>query len=176
MARMDIAESLLWSHQALVSLKVPHALIGGMALSEYGYARGTQDVDWLIPEESVSAVFQHFTNEGFQVFHQSADVLQFTGKAEIDFLIARRPISRAMLQNAKYSAPLQLPVVQAEDLIGLKIQAYAGNPKRKHKELADIQELIENQPDLDEKKLKFYADHFHEWPTIEALLIKKDQS
>lgn len=166
---MDVVQSLQWSHKKLVELGVPHALIGGMALSEYGYGRGTQDVDWLIPEEFVATVLEHFQKEGFQVFHQSGDVLQLTGAAEIDFLIARRPISRSMIENAHESEGLDLPVVSSNDLIGLKIQCYAGNPKRKSKELSDIQELIERCSDLDWEKIKFYADHFNEWESIRKL-------
>ncbi len=163
---MDVVESLTFTHQLMVKLKVPHALIGGMALSEYGYGRGTQDVDWLIPEESVDILRDEFLKNGFTIFHQSGDVLQFTGKAEVDFLIARRPISRQMIQDAKYSSGLDLPVVQAEDLIGLKIQAYAGNSKRQNKELSDIQELVDRCRTLDWDKVKIYADHFNEWPTL----------
>jgi hypothetical protein len=100
---LDILESLKWSHQALVSLNVPHALIGGMALSEYGYGRGTQDVDWLIPEEFSAAVKNHFLANGFQVFFESENALQFTGKAEVDFIVARRPVSRGMISDAAYS-------------------------------------------------------------------------
>ena len=166
---MDVAETLQWSHEALAKLQVPHALIGGLALSEYGYGRFTQDVDWLIPEEHVSAVLLHFTQNGFQVFNQSEDVLQLSGKGTIDFLIAKRPISRAMIEDASYSSQLQMPVVKVEDLIGLKIQAYSNNPKRKLRDLADIQEMIERRPDLDWNRVKFYADHFNEWATIEAL-------
>ena len=170
---MDILESLTWSHQKLNELNVPHALIGGMALSEYGYARGTQDVDWLIPEEFVSLVSEAFLKHGFTVYHQSPDVLQFTGLAEIDFLIARRPISRAMIEQSHYSKNLELSVVLPEDLIGLKIQAYAGNPKRKFKDLADIQELVTFCESLDWNKIKEYADHFNEWPTLSQIRDSK---
>jgi hypothetical protein len=166
---MDVVQSLNWSHEQLVKLNVPHALIGGMALSEYGYGRGTQDVDWLIPEEFSMQVADAFIGAGFQIFHQTADVLQLSGKAEIDFIIARRPISRKMIEEAHYSDQLKMPVVLAEDLIGLKIQCYAGNPKRKNKELSDIQELIDRCENLNWEKIKFYADHFQEWETIEKL-------
>jgi hypothetical protein len=166
---MDLVESLTWSDEQLKWLEIPHALIGGMALSEYGYGRGTQDVDWLIPEESVVKLLPHFLSKGFSLFHQSDDVIQLTGLAEIDFLIARRPISKAMLDHAHYSSHLKLKVVLPEDLIGLKIQAYTNAPSRKSKDLSDIQELIERQPKLDWDKIKLYADHFNEWPTLQSL-------
>ena len=166
---MEVVQSLIWSHELLSKLQVPHALIGGMALSEYGYGRGTQDVDWLIPEEYIDTVVSHFESNGFQIFHRSADVLQFSGKAEIDFIIARRRMSRAMIENAHYSEKMDLPVVLIEDLIGLKIQSYSGNPKRRLKELSDIQELIERSSGIDWEKIRLYAEQFKEWPTIEAL-------
>lgn len=166
---MDVVDSLVWSHQALSALNVPHALIGGLALSEYEYGRATQDVDWLVPEDSVKTIRDYFLKNGFSVFFESPDVLQFSGKAEIDFLVARRPISQSMLKDAHYSEKLKLPVVKPEDLIGLKIQAYSNDSTRRHKELADIQELFLRCSGLDVAKIKFYADHFNEWPTIEAL-------
>lgn len=166
---MNVLESLAWSHQILNELNVPHALIGGMALSEYGYGRGTDDVDWIIPEEFVEAVVKAFTAHAFTIFHRSEDVLQFAGKAQIDFLIARRPISRGMVDDAHYSNRLNLPVLKIEDLIGLKIQAYHNDPKRRFRDLADISELAERNPKMDWIKIKFYADQFNEWATLEAI-------
>ncbi|MBU6154711.1 MAG: hypothetical protein KGP28_10455 [Bdellovibrionales bacterium] len=166
---MDLVQALTWSDAQLTDLKIPHALIGGMALSEYGYGRGTQDVDWLIPGEFSNIVISSFSNHGFSIFHQSEDVLQLTGAAEIDFLLARRPISRTMIESAHYSSHLKMKVVLPEDLIGLKIQAYSNLPSRRSKDLSDIQELVERCPDLDWVKIKFYADHFGEWATLENL-------
>jgi|GEM_PF-5171905 len=122
---MEVVGSLIWSHQALSNLNVPHALIGGLALSEYDYGRATQDVDWLIPEEFTPLVLDYFLKNGFQIFHQSEDVLQLTGKAEIDFLIARRPISRGMIENARYSEKLNLPVLLLEDYLDFLREYFA---------------------------------------------------
>lgn len=171
---MNVVESLRYSHELLKKENIPHALIGGMALSEYGYGRGTQDVDWLIPEESAERVKTLLLGDGFTVFHEQPDVMQFEGKAPIDFIIARRPISQEMLRNATLSQTLDLPVVLVEDLIGLKIQAYAGNPRRIHKELSDIGELIDRCDNLNWEKIKFYADFFNEWETL--LTLKRDES
>ena len=40
------------SHEALCRAGVPHALIGGIAVGAYGYARATKDVDWLVGDEA----------------------------------------------------------------------------------------------------------------------------
>jgi hypothetical protein len=128
-------------------------------------------LDWLIPEEFAETIRIEFLNGGFKIYHQSADVLQFGTKAEVNFIIARRPISRKMIEDAHYSQELQLPVVLIEDLIGLKIQAYAGNSKRQFKELSDIQELGCRHPEVNWEKIKFYADHFQKWEEIQSLKV-----
>ncbi len=81
-----------------------------MALSEYGYGRGAQDVDWLMPEEFSNTVLSSFSNH-----------------------------------------------------------AYSNLPNRRSKDLSDIQEPVERCPDLDWEKIRFYADHFGEWTTLEKL-------
>jgi hypothetical protein len=126
-------------------------------------------VDWLIPEESKNTVKSVFQASGFSILHESDDVIQFEGLAPVDFLIARRPISRKMIDDSFYSSSLQLKIVRAEDLIGLKIQAFSNDAKRKHKDLADIQELISLQENLDWEKIKSYADLFNAWPEISGM-------
>lgn len=152
----------------LRNLNVPFALIGAMALSEHNHARATQDIDFMIPEESVATVMAGMAALGYTVFFQSENVLQLQGPGSVDFLIARRPISRAMLANAKAGPKTHVPCVSAEDIIGLKMQAYKNDPKRELQDKADIQALIEKNG-LDWDKVKYYADHFQEWPFIEDL-------
>lgn len=55
--------------------------------------------------------------------------------------------------------------MSAEDLIGLKIQAYKNDPKRELQDKADIQALIEKN-NLDWNQVEFYANQFHEWPVL----------
>ncbi|PIR15487.1 MAG: hypothetical protein COV48_14120, partial [Elusimicrobia bacterium CG11_big_fil_rev_8_21_14_0_20_64_6] len=51
---------------------------------------------------------------------------------------------------------LPLRVVRAEDLIGLKVQSLANNPARRHKELADIESLLEMRKDVDWTRIREY--------------------
>ena len=61
-----------------------------------------------------------------------------------------------------------IPVIDATDMIGLKIQAYINNPKRMLQDLADIQRIIEVNK-IDWERAKAYADAFQEWERIKAI-------
>jgi hypothetical protein len=65
-----------------------------------------------------------------------------------------------MLHTAQDLELFGVPVVKAEGIIGLKIQAYNNNPSRKLRDLADVQELI-NLAGIDLTKVKEYADLFN---------------
>src|SRR4051812_44010576 len=117
---LGLRHTLIQISQMLDENQIPFALIGAMALSEYEQNRATRDVDMLIPEEFVDQVKSNMLSLGYSLFHQSEEVLQYQGQGMVDFLIARRPISRAMIATAKPGAKSKLPCVSAEDLIGLK--------------------------------------------------------
>lgn len=70
-----------------------------MALSEHHHARATQDIDFLIPDENVAEVKKGVLALGYSVFFESENVVQFQGPGMVYFLIAKRPISRAMLNS-----------------------------------------------------------------------------
>ena len=101
--------------------------------------------------------------------HQTDEVLHFEGPVRLDILLARRTVSRQMLVRAKASPVLPVKCLEAEDLIGLKIQAYCNDRRRELQDKADIQFLIHRYPNLDWKRIKFYADAFDQWSEIEKL-------
>ncbi len=69
---------------------------------------------------------------------------------------------------------LNVPVLDAEDIIGLKIQALASNPKRKFRELGDIQALYVAKKQLDWERIKNYADLFGVWSLIKEIKTSED--
>ncbi len=107
-------------------------------------------------------------SEGFSLDHESTEVLQFSGPGFLDILLANRPLSREMLNHAIKYLPLGVFVLRAEDIIGLKIQAYKNDPARELQDKADIQKLLQ-QPKLDMNLVKKYAVLFNEWDVIEKL-------
>ena len=106
---------------------------------------------------------------GFTLFSETSEVMKFAGEIAVDVLCANRPISLAMLKDARIDPPLNIKVISAEGLIGLKIQAYINDPKWELRDKADIAALIEKGPALNWDKIKQYANLFDEWPVIERL-------
>ena len=146
-----------------------HALIGAFALAAWGVQRATNDIDFLIDGAKAAVARQALENNGFTVFHASDEVLQMAGPGPVDFVLARRPLSLAMLARATARIFRGINCVGPEDLIGLKIQAYRNDPRRELQDRADIQRLIEVSASLDWVRIKQYADLFSEWPAVEDL-------
>ena len=93
-----------------------------------------------------------------------------------DFQHARRPISLDMLARAGRVdfAGHTMPVVQAEDLIGLKIQAFHNNPRRLQ-DLVDIQRLMTaNWAKLDFDNVRAYFALFDRERDFDGLLRLAD--
>lgn len=141
--------------------KTRYALIGGFALGAHGAPRATRDLDFLVHTEDMPGVHDFLIAAGYHRIHQSENVSQYDMGGPwgaIDFVHAFRPLALEMIAHAvsKDSSLAGLPVkvVRPEDLIGLKVQALANNPARRHKELADIEALLEARKDLDWGRLR----------------------
>ena len=147
-------------------------MIGGLGLACYGSTRATVDMDLLIYEEDKLKVQELLSQNGFNLQNESEEVLQFSGMGYVDLLIARRPISRNILKLSNQNGPEGINFVRAEDLIGLKIQAYINDSTREFQDKADIQFLIDSQDKLDGQLIKEYADLFSEWEVINEIRKK----
>lgn len=153
----------------LNSKQIPFAVIGGIAMFAYGSERTTFDVDLLIHTEHRDEVKSLADTLGFKVFHENKEVLQLSGAVQFDILFANREKSQRMISQAKVLGAFPYPVVQPEDLIGLKIQGFKSNPQREFIDKGDILTLFRLIKDLDFNKIKEYADVFNAWDEIEEL-------
>jgi hypothetical protein len=125
------------------------ALIGGFALPFHGVRRTTGDVDFLAAAEGAEGLHEALLAAGARCLHTSPDAANYapgsSGLAPVDFVYARRVRARDMLRRARAQplrgARLRVPVVDAEALIGLKLQALANEPRRVQDE-ADIRALL----------------------------------
>lgn len=169
---MDLRKTLLFTHDLFTSAGIDHALIGGLAMVNLGLQRATIDVDFLIEVENKEKTKELLLKNGFNLSAESSEFMQFTGLGYIDILLAKRPISKKMLQDAKISTELNIKCLLPEDIIGLKIQALSNDPSREFQDKADIQFLIENYPNMDWEKIKSYSDLFNKWDEIEQIKNK----
>lgn len=165
---MSLKHGLELVQAAFQAAGAPYALIGGFALSVYGYARATNDLDFLVHGDFKDAVEREMVSRGFVKIFTSDEVDQWDGEVPVDFIYARRDLSKKMLQRATSFTPLGgTRVIDPTDLIGLKIQAYINNPKRLLQDLADIQKMAELNT-IDWERVKVYAEAFGEWDRVKS--------
>ena len=169
---MELRKTLKLVHQILEDHDIHHILIGGLALVCHGSTRSTVDLDLLVLEEKKAQLKTLLEKTGFKIINETQEIIQFSGLGYVDILLARRPLSQKMLKAHHDNGPEGIPFAKAEDLIGLKIQAYKNDPSREHQDKADIQFLIENTEKLDWEKVKSYADLFDEWKVLNEIKKK----
>ncbi len=132
--------------------KVDFALIGGFALQASGITRTTRDIDLIILSEDSPKIKALMLKQGYELLHESEDILNFTSKnfelGRVDFLLAHRKYTIAMLKRAiempVLDGEFKVKVLKAEDQIGLKVQASSNDPARLYQDMADVRELIRN--------------------------------
>lgn len=166
---MDLRLALKTAKEAMEKIGAPYALIGGFALGAHGIHRATKDIDFLVDAVKKHELKEALLHAGFSLIFESDNIMQFQGPSFLDVVLAQRPMSLEMIKTAKISTLFEIPVVSAEGIIGLKIQAYVNDHTRKLQDQADIQSLLK-LPDLDFHLIKKYADLFGEWETIRGLL------
>lgn len=171
-SNIDLRSTLNLAHQALEGAGVEHALIGGLALAEHGVHRATIDVDLLISATQIAPAKEALVGAGFKLEWETEDELMFSGPGFLDILVANRLLSQKMLKDSRPSQSHAISVVEPEDIIGLKIQAYKNDPVREMQHKADIQAVARENADLDIQRIQEYAELFSEWETVKRLLQK----
>jgi predicted nucleotidyltransferase len=175
---MDLRNVLIEVHDALREASIEHALISGLALAAHGAARATVDLDLLAEAERADDVERIARERGYECLHRSAHVANFASadasRGRVDFLFARQADGRAMLARAVPHTILghRIRVVDASDLIGLKVQASSNDPYRRHIDLADIGRLLE-VAEVDLARVREYFRLFDREKELDALLAAR---
>ncbi len=127
------------------------AVIGGVAMGFYGVPRATVDIDLLLDCAYAPRLEMLLGDLGYRISFAWEESSHFASeRAEccpLDVLHARRPHSLGMLERAhrlelREGGPA-VPVVELEDLFGLKVQAMVNDPARRRGELVDMRALLE---------------------------------
>jgi predicted nucleotidyltransferase len=174
---MDLRAVLKDLAEAFATERIPYALIGGLALAPYGAGRATVDLDFLVEGDRAEDIDRIMQARGYRSLHRTADLANYLSdegeRGRVDYLFARREPSRAMLRRARpftVIGRLDVRVVDAEDLIGLKVQAAANNPRRRRAELVDIRRVLEASPEVDLRRVREYFALFEMEDELDQLL------
>jgi hypothetical protein len=179
--KMDLRAALTSIHRGLVERDVEHALIGGMALSAHGAGRATADLDWIADGLRADRVDELLQSQGYEAIHRDQRVGNYLSrdpvKGRVDFLFVRRERGVAILNRAREHEVLgeSVRVADASDLIGLKVQAYANNPRRRHEDLGDIARLL-RFGDVDLARVRDYFRLFDRERDLDELLASLPKS
>jgi hypothetical protein len=169
-SRFFVKEGPVWETlHALIArlseLKIPYAVIGGMALNAHGYVRMTIDVDVLVDPVGLAAVHRELGGSGYVTASAgSKHQRDVRTQVRIDFLVAGQFPGDGRPKPVPFPSPADAAVeidgiryLALPNLIELKLASGMTNPGRL-KDLGDVQELI--------RVLKLpsnFADQLHEY-------------
>lgn len=125
-------------------------IIGAVALGCFGLPRYTSDIDILAEIDDRPAIFsimEKFSYKCYQkteVFAQFDLAEEFGGK--VDFMFVKTEDGKDIIKNSVIINDMvfgEVPVVQPDDYIILKLMAIANNPGRAIKDEADVSLCLE---------------------------------
>ncbi len=149
MSRSNVHLTLERLVDRLTRLRIPHAIVGAMALNAYGYRRTTSDVDVLVRREGLDAFKEAFLGRGYvEKFPGSKGLRDTVQNVKIDVLLTgdypgdgkEKPVAfpdpaAAAVRGERFAL---LPL---EVLIELKLASGMTAPHRL-RDLADVIELV----------------------------------
>lgn len=159
--------------------KINFAVIGGFALQAVGMtSRVTQDIDMLVLVDDKEKVKKLMISQGFELKHESKDVMNFFGivpiLGRVDFIIAHRKYARDMLKKAVEKDILEgkfkVKVITIEDQIGFKVQSSTSDKERLERDMLDIKWLIKSYPDLDLSLVREYFGLFNREGELDKII------
>jgi predicted nucleotidyltransferase len=146
----------------------PAAVIGGVAASTHGRPRMTRDVDLLalVAKGSWQGFIDKSGEYGFEP--RRADAVEFAHRTrvvllrhrataiDLDVTLAGLPFEREVVERAARMpvGGVEVPLATAEDLVILKAVA------RRPRDLADIEGILDSQPDLDLDRIRQWVREF----------------
>jgi hypothetical protein len=128
---------------------IPYALIGAMALNEYGYRRVTVDIDVLLSAEGLARFKQVWLGRGYvERSAGSRGILDTESRVPIDFLLTGEYPGDGKPKDVRFPDPAvegvrgpEVTLLPLERLLELKLASGLSAPHRL-RDLADVLEVI----------------------------------
>jgi hypothetical protein len=140
----------LWALvQRLEQMRIPYAVIGAMALNEYGYRRATVDIDVLIAADELVRFKSEWLGRGYvERFAGSRGVRDTEHGVPIDFLLTGDYPGDGKPKEVRFPDPkvasvrgARVALLPLERLLELKLASGISAPHRL-RDLADVLEVI----------------------------------
>lgn len=149
MGEADVQQALKKIARLLESAGIPYAVIGGMALNEYGYRRVTVDVDVLLTREGLEEFQKRFLGLGYvQKFAGSNGLRDTENDVPIDIVLAGDYPGDGLPKPVAFPDPAtaavrgeSIALLPLPRLLELKLASGMTAPHRL-RDLADVLELI----------------------------------
>lgn len=149
MGEADVHRALSKLSRLLSEAGIPYAVIGAMALNEYGYQRVTVDVDILLTREGLEALRERALGHGYvEKFPGSRRLRDTEHGVPIDVVLTGEYPGDGRPKAVRFPDPAQVGVrgarvalVPLAVLIELKLASGMSAPHRL-RDLADVLELI----------------------------------
>jgi hypothetical protein len=152
MGEADVQKALEKLVRVLDAHGIPYAIVGAMALNEFGYQRTTVDVDVLLTPEGLSAFKTHALGRGYvEKFPGSRGVRDTEHRVDIDVVLTGSYPGDGKPKPVVFPDPAtsalrgtRVALLPLSTLVELKLASGMTAPHRL-KDLADVQELIRIQ-------------------------------
>ena len=141
----------------------PWALAGAAALSTYGLARATQDLDFVAEQEFQDALLAYLESEGYQTLYVSDGYSNHlhpdSASGRLDFIYVGGETSRRLFEGCRTLAfaGRSVRVPRPEHLAAMKVQAMKNDPDRRLQDLFDVRFLL-RLPGVDEAEVRGYFE------------------
>jgi hypothetical protein len=147
----DVQQAMRKLVAALDELELPYAIIGGMALNEYGYRRVTVDVDVLLTRKSLQRFKDHWLGRGYMEKSPGSRGLRDTEfGVTIDVFLTGDYPGDGQSKPVQFPDPAKVAVrchglalIPLAKLVELKLASGISTLQRM-KDLADVVELIKH--------------------------------
>jgi hypothetical protein len=149
MGKAEVQHAMRALVTRLDELEIPYAIVGAMALNEYGYQRVTVDIDVLMTRESLQRFKDHWLGRGYvEKFPGSRGMRDTDLGVTIDVLVTGDYPGDGQPKAVQFPDPAKVAIRQRglallplANLIELKLASGMSAPQRM-KDVTDVFELI----------------------------------
>jgi len=159
----DFAQSL---YEHFEREGIPLLLAGGWAVCHHGYSRYTNDIDWICSRSHETRALEVMASLNFEIEFE-AMATRFKHRIHLDLApvdllwINSESFAKMAATDQKTGRHSNIPVIDFEALLAMKLHALKDDKDRKGKDLLDIRFLlVENPHAISEDHLRRLCERY----------------